>query len=141
MIGGEELRAGGLKYWRERARGTRLINEYGPTETVVGCCVYEVKRDETGREAVPIGRPIANTRMYILDRRTGAGRRWESRGEMYISGAGLARGYLGKPELTAEKFIPHRFGARGGERVYRTGDLGGIWRTGTSSSWDGRMSR
>ena len=123
VIGGEELKSGGLKYWQERARGTRLINEYGPTETVVGCCVYEVGAGENGREAVPIGRPIANARMYILDEYLepapiGAN------GEIYISGAGLARGYLGKPELTAERFIPNRFGGKSGERMYRTGDVG-----------------
>ena len=123
VIGGEQLKTGGLKYWQERARGTRLINEYGPTETVVGCCVYEVNGGETGREAVPIGKPIANTQIYILDRGLepvpiGA------RGEIYISGAGLARGYIKSPELTGEKFIPNRFSRKGGERLYKTGDLG-----------------
>jgi amino acid adenylation domain-containing protein len=123
VIGGEELRAGGLKFWRERARGTRLINEYGPTETVVGCCVYEVNEAEFERETVPIGRPIANTQMYVLDQElepvpVGV------RGEIYISGEGLARGYTGMPELTGEKFIPNRFSANGGERLYRTGDMG-----------------
>jgi acyl-coenzyme A synthetase/AMP-(fatty) acid ligase/aryl carrier-like protein len=112
-----------LKYWQERAGGTRLINEYGPTETVVGCCVYEVNGGESGREAVPIGKPIANTQIYVLDRGLepvpiGA------RGEIYISGAGLARGYIKSPELTGEKFIPNRFSGKGGERLYKTGDLG-----------------
>jgi hypothetical protein len=123
VIGGEELKTGGLKYWQERARGTRLINEYGPTETVVGCCVYEVNGAETGREAVPIGKPIANTQIYVLDRGMepapiGA------RGEIYIAGAGLARGYIGKPDFTGEKFVPNPFCRKGGERMYRTGDIG-----------------
>jgi non-ribosomal peptide synthetase component F len=123
VIGGEELRAGGLRFWRERAPGTRLINEYGPTETVVGCCVYEVEEDEYGKETVSIGKPIANARMYILDvelEPTPIG----ARGEIYIAGAGLARGYLGNPDLTAEKFIPNRFSGKVGERLYRTGDVG-----------------
>jgi amino acid adenylation domain-containing protein len=123
VIGGEQLKAGGLKYWQERARGTRLINEYGPTETVVGCCVYEVNGGKSRREAAPIGKPIANTQIYLLDRRLepvpiGV------RGEIYISGAGLARGYVRSPELTGEKFIPNRFSRKGAERLYKTGDLG-----------------
>ena len=123
VIGGEELRAGGLKFWRERARETRLINEYGPTETVVGCSVYEVEAGKNVGESAPIGKPIANTRMYILDEDMkpmpiGA------RGEIYISGVGVARGYLGKPDLTAERFVPDAFSGKGGERVYRTGDVG-----------------
>jgi amino acid adenylation domain-containing protein len=123
VIGGEELKAGGLKYWQEKARGTRLINEYGPTETVVGCSVYEVNGSESGRKTVPIGKPIANTQIYVLDQElepTPIG----VNGEIYISGVGLARGYNRKPELTGEKFIPNRFSRNGGERLYRTGDLG-----------------
>ena len=67
VIGGENLLAESLHLWRESAPGTRLINEYGPTETVVGCCVYEVKADDPRHGSVPIGRPIANTQLYILD--------------------------------------------------------------------------
>src|SRR5262245_46490960 len=123
VIGGEELKAAGLKFGRERAPGTRLINEYGPTETVVGCCVYEVKEGEREREAVPIGNPIANTRIYVLDGEmepapVGV------KGEMYIGGEGLARGYARSPEMTGEKFIPNRYSGKGGERLYRTGDVG-----------------
>jgi amino acid adenylation domain-containing protein len=123
VIGGEELEPAGLRLWRERTPETRLINEYGPTEAVVGCCIYEVQGNESEREIVPIGKPIANVRMYILDE-------WlepapiGARGEIYISGPGLARGYLGRPELTAERFIPNRFGRSAGERLYRTGDVG-----------------
>ena len=68
IIGGEALFGEQLSFWREHAAKTRLINEYGPTETVVGCCVYECGSDsELGSGAVPIGRPIANTRLYVLD--------------------------------------------------------------------------
>jgi amino acid adenylation domain-containing protein len=123
VIGGEELKAGALKFWQERAPGTRLINEYGPTETVVGCCVYEVNGSESGRESAPIGKPIANTQMYVLDQGLEPAP-IGVRGEICISGAGLGRGYVRAPELTGEKFIPNRFGKYVGERVYRTGDVG-----------------
>jgi len=68
VIGGENLVAESLQLWRKSAPATRLINEYGPTETVVGCCTYEVKADDPASGSVPIGRPIANTQLYILDR-------------------------------------------------------------------------
>ena len=125
VIGGEELKAGGLKHWQERARGTRLINEYGPTETVVGCCVYEVEAGklERERETIPIGKPIANAKMYILDENLEPAP-IGVRGEICISGVGLARGYMGQPALTAERFIPNGFCKKGGGRLYRTGDVG-----------------
>jgi len=119
ILGGEALFGSSLSVWRDRAPGTRLINEYGPTETVVGCCVYEVD-EETPREgAVAIGRPIANTQLYVLDRALqpvpiGVP------GELYIGGDGVAKGYMNRPELTAERFIPNPFGPG---RLYKTGDL------------------
>jgi amino acid adenylation domain-containing protein/non-ribosomal peptide synthase protein (TIGR01720 family) len=123
VIGGEQLPGEQLRYWRERAPGTRLINEYGPTETVVGCCVHEVGEGEELKGAVAIGRPIANTRMYVLDAEmspvpVGAA------GELYVGGDGVTRGYLGRPGLTAERFVPDPFSSEGGARLYRTGDLG-----------------
>jgi amino acid adenylation domain-containing protein len=122
VIGGESLSPESLRFWREFAPGTRLINEYGPTETVVGCCVYEVGRDDPFQGTTPIGRPIANTQLYILDslqRLTPIG----APGELCIAGAGLARGYLNNPEVTAEKFIPNPFSDYPGARMYRSGDL------------------
>ena len=94
-----------------------LINNYGPTECTVVATSCTLKNRENG---IPIGTPIANTRVYILD----SAQRLLPRGvpgEICIGGAGVARGYLNKPELTAEKFIPDPF--RPGERIYRTGDL------------------
>ena len=121
VIGGEALRYGSLELWRQHAPGTRLINEYGPTETVVGCCVHEVAAEEPATGAVPIGRPIANTALYLLDDRWHPVP-WGAAGELFIGGHGLARGYLGRPDLTAERFVPDPFGATAGGRLYRTGD-------------------
>ena len=122
VIGGENLLAENLRLWREHAPKTRLINEYGPTETVVGCCIYEVRAEDPRSGSVIIGRPIANTQLYILDSHKNpvpAG----VAGELYIGGDGVARGYLNRPELTAQKFIPDPFSGREGALLYRTGDL------------------
>ncbi|HZI20304.1 MAG TPA: amino acid adenylation domain-containing protein [Pyrinomonadaceae bacterium] len=123
VVGGEALFGESLKNWRERGGGPRIINEYGPTEAVVGCCVYDATAAQPSAGPVPIGRPIANTRMYVLDedlRPAAVG----VVGELYIGGAGVARGYLDRPGLTAEKFLPDPFADAAGERLYRTGDLG-----------------
>lgn len=121
VIGGENLRAESLRVWREFAPATRLINEYGPTETVVGCCVYEVAAGDPREGSVPIGRPIANTRLYVLDER-GEPVPPGVVGELFIGGAGVALGYLNRPELTAERFLADPFAGPGG-RMYKTGDL------------------
>jgi amino acid adenylation domain-containing protein len=121
VIGGESLRKDQLLFWQAHAPGTRLINEYGPTETVVGCCVYELSGDSVPA-VVPIGRPIANTRLYLLDPNLNpvpVG----IPGELYVGGPGVARGYWNRPDLTAAKFTPDPFGAAPGGRLYRTGDL------------------
>ncbi|MFL6284241.1 MAG: amino acid adenylation domain-containing protein [Pyrinomonadaceae bacterium] len=123
VIGGEALHGEALSFWRANAPEMRVVNEYGPTETVVGCCVYEVLADAAPSSgAVPIGRPIANTQLYLLDAnlRPVPEGVW---GELYIGGVGLARGYTNQPALTAERFMPNPFGARHGERLYRTGDV------------------
>ena len=122
VIGGENLLAEHLRFWREFAPETRLINEYGPTEAVVGCCVYEVGDADPHNGPVPIGRAIANTRLHVLDaerRPVAAG----EAGELYIGGAGVARGYLNRPGLTQERFVIDPFSDRPGARLYKTGDL------------------
>ena len=101
IIGGEALNSETLSTWRTAAPDVRLINEYGPTETVVGCCVYEVAPEDPYHGPVPIGRAIANTQLYLLDKYLNPVPVGVT-GELYISGDGLARGYLGRPELTAE---------------------------------------
>ena len=121
VIGGEALKYETLAPFRASAPETRLINEYGPTETVVGCCVYEVRSDDPESGDVPIGRPIANTRLYVLDGNLepvpiGVP------GELYIAGEGVARGYLRRSALTAGRFVADLYGPPGA-RMYRSGDL------------------
>ena len=125
IIGGEALHESVVAPWRQLAPETRLINEYGPTEATVGCVVHTVAPEDDD-EWVKIGRPIANTQIYILDgclQPVPIG----VVGELYIGGAQLARGYLNRPELTAVRFITHpTFG-----RLYKTGDLCRWLRDGT----------
>lgn len=122
VVGGEALYSESISFWREHRPEVRIINEYGPTETVVGCCVYEVPFGDCPEGAVPIGLPIDNTQLYVLDphmKLLPSG----IVGELYIGGVGLARGYLNRPELTSERFPPDPFGRQAGSRLYRTGDL------------------
>ena len=121
VVGGEALPPQSVAEWRRVAPGSTVVNEYGPTETVVGCCVHALAPEEPAGDTVPIGHPIANTRMYVVDAGLGllpAG----AAGELLIGGAGVARGYLGRPALTAERFVPDPFGAEPGARLYRSGD-------------------
>ncbi len=124
VVGGEALLAGPVRGWLERAPGSVVVNEYGPTETVVGCCVFTAVAGQHLAEQVPIGRPVANTRLYVLDDRLSLVPPSVA-GELYIGGAQLARGYAGRPALTAERFIADPFhpAADGGGRLYRTGDV------------------
>jgi amino acid adenylation domain-containing protein len=139
IIGGEQLLPEHISFWRQHAPETALINEYGPTETVVGCCVYRVPGDQLLSGRIPIGRPIPNMRLYVLNGSlepvpVGVV------GELYIGGAGVARGYLHRPRVTAERFIPDRFGTEPGGRLYRSGDLA-RWRTDGNLEYLGRVDR
>ncbi len=100
-----------------------LINGYGPTETTTFAITHEIAFVPENARSVPIGRPIANTRVYILDPH-GDPVPVGVAGELYIGGAGVARGYLNRLELTAERFLPDRFTTEPEARMYRTGDLG-----------------
>ncbi|HEX2076941.1 MAG TPA: amino acid adenylation domain-containing protein [Longimicrobium sp.] len=120
VIGADFLRAEPTVPWQEHAPGVRLMNEYGPTETVVGCSAYVLPAGRHRAGPVPVGHPIQNLTFYVLDAHlhpvpVGLP------GELYIGGAGVARGYLGRPGLSAEKFVPDPF-AEAGARMYRTGD-------------------
>ncbi len=97
-----------------------LHNLYGPTEAAIDVTSWRCAPADTHRE-IPIGKPIDNTQLYVLDGQLNPVPIGIA-GEIYIAGAGLARGYLKRPELTAERFIPHPFSAEPGARLYRTGD-------------------
>ncbi|WP_334186719.1 amino acid adenylation domain-containing protein [Noviherbaspirillum sp.] len=109
---------------RLAARVGRLWNLYGPTETTIWSALEEVMPARVPMSVhEPIGRPIANTRIYLLDE-TGMPVPVGVPGEIYIGGDGVARGYLNQPELTAERFLPDPFDLKPGRRMYKTGDLG-----------------
>jgi acyl-coenzyme A synthetase/AMP-(fatty) acid ligase/acyl carrier protein len=109
----------------QQAATCKVINHYGPTEATVGCCVFPVSENDVSAwrpATVPIGRPIANAQVYILDQQmrpvpVGVA------GELCVGGAGVARGYLNQPQQTAERFVSNPFSEEKGARLYRTGDL------------------
>ena len=120
VIGGEVLHQASIARWRQHAPQTRIVNQYGPTETTVACVSHEVRPNDCN-DMVPIGRPIWNMRAYVLDgglQPVPVG----VTGELYVAGPGLARGYLGRAGMTAERFVANPFGPPG-SRMYRTGDL------------------
>lgn len=120
-LAGEPLGRDLVRATLARSSAQRVFNLYGPSETTVYCTAAVIDASAEDGERVPIGRPVANTDIYLLD----AHRQLVPRGatgEIYIGGAGLARGYLNRPDLTAERFVDHPF--RPGQRLYRSGDLG-----------------
>ncbi|MFI0941500.1 condensation domain-containing protein [Streptomyces sp. NPDC021020] len=124
ILGGEQVDASAVARWRERhGDRVRLVNTYGPTEAAVIATATDLTAADTLRRP-PIGRPLGGVRAYVLD---AAGRLVPrgTAGELHLAGGGLADGYLGRPDLTAERFVPD---PRGGGRMYRTGDRV-RWRT------------
>ena len=115
-----------LDLWqRTPVASIRLLNAYGPTETTITATAFEIAPrpgENTTFLRVPIGRPLANRAIYILDKHDNPVPIGVP-GELHIGGVGVARGYLNRPELTAEKFIPDPFSAEPGARLYKTGDL------------------
>ncbi|MFD4029858.1 amino acid adenylation domain-containing protein [Streptomyces sp. NPDC058637] len=119
--GGEAAAPGVLQRLAAAHPGTTVLHVYGPTETTTFATVHRVRADDDPRAAAPIGRPIDGMRAYVLDaamRPVPSG----AEGELYVAGAGVARGYLGRPGLTATRFVADPF-TRTGTRMYRTGDL------------------
>ena len=126
VIGGERALPERVAAWRALLAAPRLVNSYGPTEATVVATLADLTagggaEDDGLPATVSIGRPAANARAYVLDAAmhllpVGA------RGELYLGGAGVARGYLGRPDLTAERFVPDPFAGEPGARLYRTGD-------------------
>jgi amino acid adenylation domain-containing protein len=117
LLGGEALPQELARRTRAAFPGVAVWNHYGPTEATVNTTVARVD----GARRPSLGRPIANARVYVLDAR-GEPSPLGAPGELYVGGAGVSRGYLGRPELTAERFVPDAFGGGAGARLYRTGD-------------------
>ncbi|MEV0116661.1 amino acid adenylation domain-containing protein [Streptomyces sp. NPDC050844] len=123
VLGGENLSWEHIAPWREHAAPTRIFNEYGPTETAVGCAVHEITADDPAVGDVPIGRPVDGSDIYVLDNRL-APVPVGALGEICVGGIGLAHGYVADPAGSAERFVPHPFSDVPGQRLYRTGDIG-----------------
>lgn len=123
VIGGEAFSAQTAKALQNCYPNSQIYNHYGPTETVVGCTIFDVSANLSGlTDSIPIGRPMANTSVYVLDRNacllpSGA------IGELYIGGAGVAKGYVNLPELNQQKFVDNPFSRPSSPRLYRSGDI------------------
>jgi amino acid adenylation domain-containing protein len=126
IVGGDALDPHVIARLLKGTPPQHLLNGYGPTETTTFATTYEIKVVTENAQSIPIGRPIGNTQIYILDEE------WEPvpvgvAGEIHIGGDGVGRGYLKRPELTAERFVADPFSGEEGTRMYRTGDVG-RWR-------------
>jgi thioesterase domain-containing protein/acyl carrier protein len=134
IIGGETASVPHFRKAVEMLPRTRIINEYGPTENT-SYSSWQLVRGTPEQGALPIGKPLSSSTVYVLDRELQP-MSLGLPGELFLGGDGLARGYLGRPDLTAERFVPHPFAT--GERLYRTGDLG-AWRPDGTLDFLGRM--
>ena len=135
IVGGEDFKRELAQTMTEKIKGVEIYNEYGPTETVVGCMIHQYDPQEDRSASVPIGKAADNVQIYLLDQElnpvpVGAV------GEIYISGDGVARGYLKRPHLSAERFVANPFLPE--QRMYRTGDLG-RWESAAKMQFLGRI--
>ena len=122
LAGGDTLSVAHVKQALKGLPNCRLVNGYGPTEGTTFTCCHTIQAEDAEGTSIPIGRPIANTQVYLLDAE-GKPVPIGEEGELYAAGDGVARGYLNQPELTAERFIPNPFGNDPNARLYKTGDL------------------
>ncbi len=122
LIGGDNADLGAVARVFHQAKPQHFLHAYGPTETTTFTCTYEITQMQEGCSALPVGKPIANTQLYLLDRHLDVVPLGVT-GEIFIGGAGVARGYLNRPDLTVERFIDDPFSSKAGARLYRTGDV------------------
>ncbi|WP_338925843.1 amino acid adenylation domain-containing protein [Mycetohabitans endofungorum] len=122
IVGGDALDARLVAQVMRESPPEQLINGYGPTESTTFATTYKITSVPERNASIPIGRPIANTSVYLLDAH-GQPVPLGAIGELYIGGAGVARGYLNRPELTAERFVPDPFSDDANARLYKTGDV------------------
>jgi len=122
IAGGDVLSPRHVRRALEALPLCRIVNGYGPTENTTFTCCHEIARDGKGDAAIPIGRPIEHTRVYVLDQDLRPLPSGEV-GELFAAGEGMALGYLNRPDLSAEKFLPDPFSAVPGRLMYRTGDF------------------
>ncbi|NEQ67784.1 MAG: amino acid adenylation domain-containing protein, partial [Symploca sp. SIO2D2] len=123
LVGGEALSVSHILRAQSALPSVQIINGYGPTEGTTFTCCYPIPQHlKDSVQSIPIGRPIGNTQVYLLDEHLQPVQVGVP-GELHIGGSGLARGYLNQPELTKEKFIPNPFSPKPGSRLYKTGDL------------------
>ncbi|MFN7096469.1 MAG: amino acid adenylation domain-containing protein, partial [Gammaproteobacteria bacterium] len=121
VIGGEALFEDDVSFWQKNGKKMRFINEYGATETSVADTIYELPAVLPKTSSLPVGKAIDNSQMYILDAYLNP-LPIGVIGEIYLSGVGLAKGYLNMPDKTAEKFMKHPFSDAPEEKIYKTGD-------------------
>ena len=123
IVGGAALDPGVIAQAHRDGPPRHLVNGYGPTETTTFAITHEIKEVPERVKSIPLGGPISNTQVYILDASGQPAPVWVA-GEIYIGGAGVAQGYLNRPEMTAERFLPDPFSGKPDVRLYKTGDLG-----------------
>jgi amino acid adenylation domain-containing protein len=137
LVGGDVVSPRHVRLLLEQAPGTILINGYGPTENTTFTCCHVMRAGDLVPESIPIGKPVSNTRVYILDEDMNPVSSGEI-GELYAAGDGVARGYLNDPDATAAKFLLDPFTKEPFQRMYRTGDLA-RWRPDGIIEFVGRM--